>query len=83
MAKENQGSQERNEILRLAQREIKGSCKKTERIRFKLRNFDVSAHSTDVTKNFEALEGQLVSVAGRIMTKRVMGKASFWPYSGP
>ena len=39
--------------------------------------FNVSHLSTAVTQNFEALEGTDVSVAGRILTRRIMGKASF------
>lgn len=44
---------------------------------FKITKFEASHHSMDVKENFEALEGKSVSVAGRIMSKRVMGKASF------
>lgn len=44
---------------------------------FEITKYDVDAHSTDITNNFEAMEGKVVSVAGRIMSKRVMGKASF------
>lgn len=44
---------------------------------FKIVKADVTHHSKDVKDNFEALEGQSVSVAGRMMSKRVMGKASF------
>ena len=44
---------------------------------FKITKYDVTHHSTDVKENFEALEGKTVSVAGRMMSKRVMGKASF------
>ncbi|MDD5921617.1 MAG: lysine--tRNA ligase [Eubacteriales bacterium] len=40
--------------------------------------WDVTAHSADIKENFEAMEGEEVSVAGRIMTKRVMGKAAFF-----
>jgi len=39
--------------------------------------YTVTYHSKDITENFDELEGQVVSIAGRIMTKRVMGKASF------
>ena len=39
--------------------------------------FDVTKHSTEITENFETLEAQEVSIAGRLMAKRVMGKASF------
>ena len=38
---------------------------------------DVSHHSTDIKENFDSLEGKTVTVAGRLMSKRVMGKASF------
>ena len=44
---------------------------------FKITKYDVTYHSTDVKENFETLEGKTVSVAGRMMSKRVMGKASF------
>lgn len=44
---------------------------------FQIVKYDVSCHSADIHRNFEAMEGQTVSVAGRMMTKRIMGKASF------
>ncbi|MFA9377108.1 MAG: lysine--tRNA ligase [Lachnotalea sp.] len=44
---------------------------------FEITKYDVTAHSVDVITNFEELDGKTVSVAGRIMSKRVMGKASF------
>ena len=40
--------------------------------------WDVTAHSVDIKENFDAMEDQEVSVAGRIMTKRIMGKAAFF-----
>lgn len=39
--------------------------------------YDRTHHSTEVKENFEALEGSEVAVAGRLMSKRIMGKASF------
>ncbi|MCL2372764.1 MAG: lysine--tRNA ligase [Defluviitaleaceae bacterium] len=39
--------------------------------------YDVTAYSKDIHEGFDGLEGQKVGVAGRVMTKRVMGKASF------
>ena len=39
--------------------------------------YDVTHHSEEIKANFEALEGQTVSIAGRMMSKRIMGKASF------
>ena len=44
---------------------------------FEIMKYDVTHHSADVKENFEELEGKNVSIAGRIMSKRVMGKASF------
>ncbi len=44
---------------------------------FQITKFDVTHHSVEIKDNFDALEGSTVSVAGRIMSKRVMGKASF------
>ena len=43
-----------------------------------IETYDVTAHSQDVKDNFDALEDEEVSMAGRIMSKRVMGKASFF-----
>ena len=44
---------------------------------FQITKYDVTAHTADIKDNFETLEGTSVSVAGRMMSKRVMGKASF------
>lgn len=44
---------------------------------FQIMKYDVTHHTSDIKDNFEKLEGQTVAIAGRIMTKRVMGKASF------
>lgn len=44
---------------------------------FEIVKYDVTHHSMDIKDNFDELEGSNVSVAGRIMSKRVMGKASF------
>jgi len=44
---------------------------------FQITKYDVTHHTTDIKEHFEAMEGKEVSVAGRMMTKRVMGKASF------
>ena len=44
---------------------------------FKITKYDVTAHSRDIRDNYEEMEGKNVSIAGRIMQKRVMGKASF------
>ena len=44
---------------------------------FKITKFDVTHHSKEIKDNFDALEGKTVTVAGRMMSKRIMGKASF------
>ena len=44
---------------------------------FVITNYDVTHHSMDIKDHFEEMEGKDVAIAGRIMSKRVMGKASF------
>ena len=44
---------------------------------FQITKYDVTNHSTDLRDDFDAYEGKTVSIAGRVMSKRVMGKASF------
>ena len=44
---------------------------------FVITKYDVTCHAMDIKENFEEMEGKHVSLAGRIMQKRVMGKASF------
>ena len=44
---------------------------------FKITKYDVTCHAADIKDHYEEMEGKHVSVAGRVMQKRVMGKASF------
>lgn len=44
---------------------------------FAITKYDVTHHSSEIKEQYDALEGQTVSIAGRMMFKRVMGKASF------
>ena len=44
---------------------------------FRITKYDVTHHSTDIKEHFDELEGKTVSIAGRLMSKRIMGKASF------
>ena len=44
---------------------------------FEITKFDVTHHSTDITEHFPEMDGVQVTIAGRMMFKRVMGKASF------
>ena len=45
---------------------------------FREETWDVTAHSKDIKENFDAMEDVEVSVAGRMMSKRIMGKAAFF-----
>ncbi len=44
---------------------------------FQIMKYDVTHHSAEIKDAFDTLEGQTVSIAGRMMSKRIMGKASF------
>ena len=44
---------------------------------FVITKYDQTHHTTEIKDNFDTMEGQTVSIAGRLMSKRVMGKASF------
>ena len=44
---------------------------------FTITKYDVTAHTQQIKDNYEQFEGKEVSIAGRMMSKRVMGKASF------
>ncbi|MBK6090067.1 lysine--tRNA ligase [Ruminococcus difficilis] len=65
-----------NEILRL-RREKLALLQESGKDPFVITKFDQSHHSTDIKSNYDELEGKTVSIAGRMMFKRVMGKASF------
>lgn len=71
-----QNQQELSEILRI-RREKLAELQQNGKDPFKITKYDVSNHSSDLKDNFEAYEGKTVSIAGRMMSKRVMGKASF------
>ena len=78
MAEQNQGKvqDELNHVLQ-ARRDKLAELQATGKDPFVITKYNVTAHSSDVKENFEELEGKEVSVAGRMMFKRVMGKASF------
>ena len=44
---------------------------------FVITKYEVTHHSEEIRKNYDKLEGQEVCIAGRMMSKRIMGKASF------
>lgn len=66
-----------NEILRV-RREKLNKLKESGKNPFDIVKYDVTHHSNKIKENFEEMEGQFVSVAGRIMSMRDMGKASFF-----
>ena len=76
-AKKNQApEQDLNQLLKV-RREKLATLQAEGNDPFVHTKFDVTHHSMDIKDNFETLEGQNVVVAGRMMQKRVMGKASF------
>lgn len=79
MAKQqNNGGQEQdiNALLKVRREKLQ-TLQENGKNPFEIMKYDVTHHSADVKENFEELEGKNVSIAGRIMSKRVMGKASF------
>lgn len=68
--------QDLNQILKI-RREKLTALKEAGKDPFVRVKYDVTAHSQQIRENFDSLEGQSVSIAGRMMFKRVMGKASF------
>lgn len=71
-----QKEQDINQLLKV-RREKLAALQEAGKDPFQITKFDVTHHSVDIKDDFEALEGKKVTVAGRIMSKRVMGKASF------
>ena len=64
-------------MLRKVRREKLSALQAEGKDPFTITKYDRTHHSSDVRENFDALEGKSVSLAGRMMSKRVMGKASF------
>ena len=78
MSEKNQSQNTENlgELLKI-RREKLAALQEAGKNPFEITKYDVTHHSSDVKENFDELEGKSVSLAGRIMSKRVMGKASF------
>ena len=68
--------QDINQLLKV-RREKLADLQENGKDPFVITKFDVTNHSTDIKENYEQMEGKTVTVAGRMMQKRVMGKASF------
>lgn len=77
---QNQGNgqqvQDINQLLKV-RREKLAALQEAGKDPFQITKYDVTHHSQEIKDNFEELEGKSVSIAGRIMSKRIMGKASF------
>lgn len=75
---QNQKNQEKdlNQLLKV-RREKLSELQANGQDPFVITKYDVTHHSQEIKDQFEALEGQEVTIAGRMMSKRVMGKASF------
>ena len=69
-------TQDMGELLRIRRDKLK-ALQDEGRDPFTITKFDVTHHTQDIKDNFDAMEGQAVSVAGRLMSKRGMGKVSF------
>lgn len=68
--------QDINQILK-ARREKLAAMQEAGKNPFEITKYDVTNHSQEIKDNFDTMEGKSVSIAGRMMFKRVMGKASF------
>lgn len=76
MAGENNQQQDLNQLLKV-RREKLANLQEEGKDPFQITKYDVTHHSQEIKDRFEELEGKEVRVAGRMMSKRVMGKASF------
>ena len=68
--------QDVNELIRV-RREKLAQLQADGKDPFQITKYDVTHHSVEIKEKFEELQGKTVSIAGRLMSKRVMGKASF------
>ena len=74
--KANQTEQDLNHVLK-ARRDKLAELQAAGKDPFQITKYDVTAHSTEIRENYSQWEEKEVSIAGRMMFKRVMGKASF------
>lgn len=71
-----QTEQDINELLKVKRAKL-AELQENGKDPFQIMKFEVTNHSSDIINNFEEFEGKAISIAGRIMSKRIMGKASF------
>lgn len=80
MAEQNKNNQEKVQDLnqlRKVRREKLANLQAEGNDPFQITKYDVDTHANDCKEQYDAYEGKTVSIAGRLMAKRVMGKASF------
>ena len=75
MAKQNQ-QQDVNQLLKVRRDKLR-EMQDNGNDPFQITKYDVTHHSMEIKEHYDQMEGQKVSIAGRMMFKRVMGKASF------
>ena len=76
MAEQNNNQQDLNQLLQVRYDKLH-ELQENGKDPFVITKYDVTNHSTDIVENFDTMEGKPVSIAGRMMFKHVMGKASF------
>ena len=74
--KQNGQEQDINQLLKV-RREKLADLQERGKDPFQITKFETTHHSQEIKDDFDALEGKKVTIAGRMMSKRVMGKASF------
>lgn len=74
--KNNGGQQDINQLLKVRHEKLE-NLQAEGKDPFVITKYEVTQHSIDIKDNYDEMEGQEVSIAGRMMFKRVMGKASF------
>ena len=72
----NSAQQDSKQLLKVRREKLAELCE-AGKDPFRITTYDQDTHTTDIKENFEELEGKEVNIAGRMMFKRVMGKASF------
>ncbi|MEG0961323.1 MAG: lysine--tRNA ligase [Lachnospiraceae bacterium] len=72
----NAQEQDENQLLKIRREKLQ-DLQENGKDPFQITKYNVTHHSQEMKDNFDTLEGQTVTIAGRMMFKRVMGKASF------
>ena len=73
---QNNAQQDVNQLLQVRREKLQ-ELQQNGKDPFQITKYNVTNHTTDIKEQFDEMEGKEVSIAGRMMFKRVMGKASF------